>query len=100
MRSLLATLVLVAALSAQTTNSPSDPVRTVVSRLELGRYKAHIKGLAQFGDRLQGTQRNREAIDWLGEQLGSFGYTNVVRQRFISASGPLENIYATKIGMI
>src|SRR5207247_6147244 len=62
------------------------------------RYKTHIKGLAQFGDRLQGTQRNRDAIDWLEKQLRSFGYTNVVRHRFISSSGPLENIYATKTG--
>jgi Peptidase family M28 len=95
---LLGTLALAAGLSAQTTNSLSGPVRIVVSRLELGRYKAHIKGLAQFGDRMQGTQRNREAIDWLEKQLRSFGYTNVERHRFMSASGPLENIYATKVG--
>ena len=74
-------------------------MRTVVGRLELERYKAHIKGLAQFGDRMQGTQRNRDAIDWLEKQLRSFGYSNVARHRFMSASGPLENIYATKIGM-
>lgn len=85
-------------LSAQT-NAPSDPVRSVVGRLELEQYKAHIKGLAQFGDRMRGTQGNRDAIDWLEKQLRSFGYSNVVRQRFMSASGPLENIYATKIGM-
>jgi hypothetical protein len=97
MRLLLGTLALAAGLSAQTANSPSGLERTVVSRLELDRYKAHIKGLAQFGDRMQGTQRNREAIDWLEKQLRSFGYTNVERHRFMSASGPLENIYATKI---
>ena len=98
MRFLVWTLVLAAGLSAQTANTPADPVRTVVGRLELGRYKAHIKGLAQFGDRMQGTQRNRDAIDWLEKQLRSFGYTNVQRHRFMSGSGPLENIYATKIG--
>ncbi len=98
MRLLLGTLALTAGLSAQTSNSPSGPVRTVVSRLELDRYKAHIKGLAQFGDRMQGTQRNRESIEWLEKQFRSFGYTNVERHRFMSASGPLENIYATKIG--
>jgi hypothetical protein len=91
-------LVLAAGLSAQRANSPADPVRTVVGRLDLVRYKAHIKGLSQFGDRLQGTERNRDAIDWLDKQLGSFGYTNVQRHRFMSGSGPLENIYATKIG--
>src|SRR5438876_5967997 len=98
MRLLLGTLVLAAGLSAQTVNLSSDAVRTVVARLELERYKAHIKGLSQFGDRTQGTQRNRDAIDWLEKQLRSFGYSNIQRQRFMSGSGPLENIYATKVG--
>jgi len=92
------TLVLAAGLSAQTVNAPSDPVRTVVGRLELERYKAHIKGLTQFGDRMRGTQRNRDAIDWLEKQLLSFGYSNVERHRFMSGGEPLENLYATKIG--
>jgi hypothetical protein len=98
MRFLLGTVVVAAGLSAQTVNAPPDPVRTVVGRLELERFKAHIKGLTQFGDRMQGTQRNRDAIDWIEKQLRSFGYANVERHRYISASGPLENIYATKIG--
>src|SRR4030081_2293859 len=98
MRSLLRTSLLAACLSAQTVNVPSDSVRTVVGRLELERYKAHIKGLTQFGDRMQGTQRNRDAIDWLEKQLRSFGYSNVERHRFTSGSGPLENVYATKDG--
>jgi hypothetical protein len=98
MRFLVGTLILVSIVSGQTANVASDQVRTVVGRLELDRYKAHIKGLAQFGDRLQGTARNRDAIDWLEKQLRAFGYTNVERQRFISASGPLENVYATKVG--
>ena len=98
MRCLLGMLLLSAGLSAQRANAPSDSVRTVAGRLELERFKAHIRGLAQFGDRMQGTQRNRDAIDWLEKQLRSFGYTNVERHRFMSASGPLENIYATKVG--
>lgn len=98
MRLLLATFALAGGLSAQTVNAPSDTVRAVVGRLELERYKAHIKGLAQFGDRMQGTQRNRDAIDWIEKQLRSFGYSNVARHRFMAGSGPLENIYATKIG--
>src|SRR5207244_437585 len=61
MRFLLTILLLAAGLSAQTAN---NTVNTVVGRLELERYKAHIKGLTQFGDRMQGTQRNRDAIDW------------------------------------
>jgi Peptidase family M28 len=98
MRFLLGMMVLTAGLSAQRASAPSDPVRTVVGRLELERFRSHIKGLTQFGDRLQGTERNRNAIDWLEKQLRSFGYSNVERHRFMSESGPLENIYATKIG--
>jgi Peptidase family M28 len=97
MRFLLSTL-LAAALLAQSTNAPTEPARNVVGRLNLDRYKSHIKGLTQFGDRMQGTDRNRAAIDWLEMQLRSFGYTNVQRHRFTSGSGPLENVYATKIG--
>jgi peptidase M28-like protein len=82
-------------LSAQT---PSGAISTVAARLDLDRFKAHIQGLSQFGDRLQGTQRNRDAIAWLEQQLRSFGYTNVVRHRYMSYDGPLENVYATKMG--
>src|SRR5467141_2230922 len=50
-----------------------DPVRVLVGRLDLERYKATIKGLTGFGDRRQGTDRNRAAIDWIESQLKSFG---------------------------
>jgi len=96
--SLFLSAFLPAGVLAQTANAPSDTLGAVVGRLDLERYKAHIKGLTQFGDRMQGTQRNRDAIDWLEKQLRSFGYTNVERHRFMADSGPLENIYATKIG--
>jgi acetylornithine deacetylase/succinyl-diaminopimelate desuccinylase-like protein len=86
------------ALSAQATNVPSESASAIVGRLQPERYKAHIQGLSQFGDRMQGTQRNRDAINWLEQQLRSFGYTNVERHRFMSGDGPLENIYATKTG--
>src|SRR5438874_1227881 len=55
--------------------SASDPIATVVSRLDLARYKATIKGLTQFGDRRQGTARNRAAVDWIEAQLKSYGCT-------------------------
>src|SRR5213592_4741229 len=55
--------------------APDDPVRVLVGRLDLDRYKATIKGLAAFGDRRQGTDRNRAAIDWIEGQLKSFGCT-------------------------
>ncbi len=62
---------------AQAPQAPAAPapdfVRTMVSRLELERYKATIKGLTQFGDRRQGTERNRKAVDWIEAQLKSYG---------------------------
>lgn len=60
----------------------ADPVRTLVGRLELDNYKATIKGLTQFGDRRQGTERNRKAVDWIEAQLKSFGCTNTERIRY------------------
>ena len=50
-----------------------DPVKALVNQLELSRYKATIKGLTQFGDRRQGTDRNRAAVDWIEAQLKSYG---------------------------
>ena len=57
----------------------ADPVAVLVSRLDLERYTATIKGLTQFGDRRQGTKRNRDAVDWIEAQLKSNGCTNVER---------------------
>src|SRR5581483_1522195 len=50
-----------------------DPIPTLVARLELEKYKATVKGLTQFGDRRQGTDRNRAAVDWIEAQLKSYG---------------------------
>jgi len=62
---------------AQVAQAPAagvdDPVQTLVARLDLERYKATIKGLTQFGDRRQGTDRNRAAVDWIEAQLKSYG---------------------------
>jgi hypothetical protein len=57
----------------------NDPVQTLVSRLDLEKYKNTIKGLAQFGDRRQGTKRNRDAVTWIETQLKSYGCQNVER---------------------
>ena len=40
-------------------------ITALVGRLDLERYQATIKGLTQFGDRREGTQRNRDAVDWI-----------------------------------
>ena len=50
-----------------------DPVQVLVDRLDLEKYKATIKGLTRFGDRRQGTDRNRAAVDWIEAQLKSYG---------------------------
>jgi hypothetical protein len=60
----------------------TDPIKVMVDRLDLARYKATIKGLTQFGDRRQGTDRNRAAIDWIEAQLKSYGYTNTTRLKY------------------
>jgi Domain of Unknown Function (DUF1080)/Peptidase family M28 len=54
-----------------------DTVRTLVGRLDLEKYKATIKGLTQFGDRREGTERNRKAVDWIEAQLKSYGCETV-----------------------
>src|SRR3954468_6284148 len=46
-------------------DTANDAIRTMVGRLDLEKYKATIKGLTQFGDRRQGTKRNRDAVDWI-----------------------------------
>jgi hypothetical protein len=60
----------------------SDPIAAMVSQLDLEKYKATIKGLTQFGDRRQGTERNRKALDWIEAQLKSYGCTNIERLRY------------------
>jgi hypothetical protein len=57
----------------------SVSIRALVAQLDLEKYKATIKGLTQFGDRRQGTARNRAAVDWIEAQLKSYGCTNTER---------------------
>jgi len=79
---LLITILIVVAspVAAQdSTGTASDPVARLVTRLDLERYKATIKGLTQFGDRRQGTARNRAAVDWIEQQLRSYGCSDVSR---------------------
>src|SRR6185369_97080 len=70
---------------AQTTPAAApdnDPIKALVGRLELNRYKATIRGLTKFGDRRQGTDRNRNAIDWIEAQLKSYGCADIGRVRY------------------
>ncbi len=81
-------LTLPASLAAQgtpgagSTDSTESMVRSMVGRLDFDRYKATIKGLTAFGDRRQGTDRNRQAIDWIEAQLKSYGCTNTERMTY------------------
>jgi peptidase M28-like protein len=67
------------AAAAAATPAPDDPIKTLVGRLDLEKYKATVKGLTQFGDRRQGTARNRAALDWIEGQLKSYGCANTER---------------------
>jgi hypothetical protein len=76
------------AAQAGTTAAQDDPIRALVGRLELEKYKATIKGLSQFGDRRQGTDRNRAANDWIETQLKSYGCSGVARITYEYAPAP------------
>ena len=67
----------------QPADDRSDDVQTLVSRLDLEQYKATLKGLTQFGDRRQGTKRNREAVDWIEAQLKSVGCATTERLDYV-----------------
>src|SRR5256885_6334908 len=77
-------VILLAACGAPTVAAAqgADPIARLVARLDLERYKSTIKGLTQFGDRRQGTDRNRAAIDWIDAQLKSYGCTNTERLHY------------------
>ncbi|MFG6466448.1 M28 family peptidase [Roseateles sp. BYS87W] len=68
--------------TAAATAATPDPVAHLVGQLDLSAYKATIKGLTQFGDRRQGTARNRAALDWIEAQLRAYGCTPVERLRY------------------
>jgi hypothetical protein len=78
-------------LPAPRVDTTYDPIRVMADRLELEKYKATIKGLTQFGDRRQGTKRNRDAVDWIEAQLKSYGCANVERITYEYAPPPPVN---------
>jgi hypothetical protein len=70
------------AVSQVATDAVADPVKILVDRLDLERYKATIKGLTQFGDRRQGTDRNRDAINWIEAKLKSYDCADIERLKY------------------
>jgi Peptidase family M28 len=87
-RTLFAVSLSCLAMHAQAQNAAvDDPVKALVGRLDLEKYKATIKGLTRFGDRQQGTDRNRAAVDWIEAQLRSYG-CNTERFKYLSDPPP------------
>ena len=78
----LAAALAAAAPAARQTDSKPDPVGILVGRLDLEKYKSTIKGLTAFGDRRQGTDRNRAALAWIEAQLRSYGCADVSRLQY------------------
>ena len=80
---LLAALAMPAVATAQGDSATApEPMAQLVARLDLERYKATIKGLTNFGDRRQGTDRNRAAVDWIEAQLKRYGCSDVARLKY------------------
>src|SRR5258705_12929974 len=84
--------------TGQGQGGPSETVKALVERLGLERYKAMIKGLTQFGDRRQGTDRNRKAVDWIEAQLKSYGGTNTGLIKYDYQPPPPRNPNAPRPG--
>lgn len=68
--------------------SPEVAIHMAVAQLDLARYKETIRGLTRFGDRREGTARNRAALDWIEAQLRSYGCQDVERMDYHYAPGP------------
>ncbi|MEW5915041.1 MAG: M20/M25/M40 family metallo-hydrolase [Gemmatimonadota bacterium] len=81
-------------------DSAADPIKALVARLDLERYKATIKGLTMFGDRRQGTDRNRAATDWIEAQLKSYGCTNTERLKYEYNGRQLRNDSTNRVDSI
>jgi len=78
-------------------------IQAVVDRLDFDSYKDILRGLTEFGDREQGTERNARAIDWIEAHLQGWGYeTARIHYEFTPRGGteaePREEVYATKVG--
>ncbi len=94
--SIVCALAVLAASSVSAQTAAPDPVQILAGRLDLARYKATVKGLTQFGDRRQGTDRNANAVTWIETQLKSYGCANVERitydfQPAVPAGGTLDS---------
>ena len=74
--------LLLCAQDTPNTRSTQDVTQEMVDALSLKSYKVTLKQLTTFGDRRQGTGRNRAALDWIEEEFSSYGYTNSQRLNY------------------
>lgn len=77
-----------AAAPAAEAGADQEAIAALVARLDLEAYKNTIKGLVAFGDRREGTDRNRAANDWIEQQLESYGCSGVERLTYEYAPRP------------
>ena len=70
-------------------------IREIVERLDFDNYKRLTQGLATFGDRRHGSEANLGAVDWIDEQLRSWGYAPERHVYFVPTG---VQVYATKTG--
>jgi peptidase M28-like protein len=82
----IGSLMLGHSVAGQQRTGPEPDVQMLVARLDLQRYKATIESLSGFGDRRQGTKRNRGAVDWIEAQLKSYGCADVSRLTYSYAA--------------
>jgi len=68
--------------------SENAHVRALVDRLDLEQYKATLRGITKFGDRRQGTKRNRDAVDWIEARLRDVGCTTTERVDYVYDPAP------------
>jgi hypothetical protein len=78
-----ALLVCAGAEAAEPTHgADADAARTLVGRLNLPAYEGTIKELTRFGDRREGTARNRAALDWIEARLRAVGCSDITRLNY------------------
>jgi hypothetical protein len=72
-------------------------IQSIVDRLDFDSYKELIRGLADFGDRREGTERNVRANEWIEARLRAWGY-ETERHHYTIRGEPRWQVLATKVG--
>lgn len=73
--------------------------REIVGRLSFDDFKQNIFTLAQFGDRLEGTNSYFRSADWVAGRIANLGYA-VERAPYIFAGQLRDSIYCEKVGTL